>query len=65
MSVKALQKGDQVVMHSCMEAEQHDGQLWTCETNEFKLHPTHNYTVIMLDGYSGSFATEYLQKVNV
>ncbi|WP_181917180.1 hypothetical protein [Virgibacillus dokdonensis] len=65
MSVKPLKKGDKVVMHTCMEAEAHDGKIWTCRSNEFKHHPSHNYTSVMLEGYSGSFKTEFLQKVNV
>lgn len=65
MSVKPLKKGDKVVMHTCMEAEAHDGTIWTCTTDEFKHHPKHDYTVIMLDGFSGSFQTEYLQKINI
>lgn len=62
---QTLKKGDAVVMHTCMEADNPDnfGKLWTCKTDEFKHHPNHNYTVIMLDGFSGSFATKYLQKV--
>jgi len=59
-----LQKGDTVVMHTCIEAESHDGQIWICTSDEFKHHPNHDYTVIMLDGFSGSFQTKYLQKVN-
>lgn len=60
-----LKKGDVVVMHTCIEAERYNGQLWTCRTDEFKHHPNHDYTVVMLEGFSGSFATEYLQKVNL
>lgn len=65
MSVKPLEKGDKVVMHTCIEAETHDGKIWTCKTDEFKHHPNHDYTVIMLENFSGSFATMYLQKVNI
>lgn len=65
MSVSPLKKGDIVVMHTSIEAEEHDGRLWTCRTDEFKHHPRHDYTSVMLDGYSGSFQTAYLQKVNV
>ncbi|MBM7607555.1 hypothetical protein JOD29_000799 [Lysinibacillus composti] len=65
MSVKPLKEGDKVVMHTCIEAEKYDGILWTCATDEFKHHPNHDYTVIMLKGFSGSFATKYLQKVNI
>lgn len=65
MKPTTLEKGDVVVMHTCIEAEHYNGQLWTCRTDEFKHHPSHDYTVIMLEGFSGSFATKYLQKVNV
>lgn len=65
MSVKPLKKGDKVVMHTCIEAASNDGVVWTCRTDERKLHETHNYTVVWLEGYSGCFSTEYLQKVNV
>lgn len=65
MSVKPLKKGDKVVMHSCIEAEAHDGTIWICDSDEFKHHPKHDYTVIMLKGFSGSFQTEYLQKVKL
>lgn len=65
MSVKPLKKGEKVVMHTCIEAESHDGVIWTCKSNEFKHHPNHDYTVIMLEGFSGSFQTEYLQRVSV
>lgn len=59
--------GDLVVMHTCMEADNpaNAGKIWTCKSDEFKHHPTHDYTVIMLEGFSGSFATKYLQKVDV
>lgn len=60
-----LHKGDIVVMHTSIEAEFHDGQLWKCTSNEFKSHADHNYTVVMLEGFSGSFQTKYLQKVNL
>lgn len=60
-----LKKGDKVVMHTCMEAEQEKGRIWTCRTDEQKLHPSHNYTVVWLEGYSGCFSTEYLQKIDL
>lgn len=60
-----LKKGDKVVMHTCIEAEQHDGNIWTCQTDEQKLHPKHDYTVVWLEGYSGAFDTMFLQRVNL
>ncbi|MGM7635654.1 hypothetical protein [Bacillus sp. Hm123] len=67
MNDQVLRKGDQVVMHTCMEHESPEnfGKIWTCNSNEFKLHPNHDYAVVMLEGYSGAFCTEFLQKVNV
>ena len=65
MSVKPLKKGDKVVMHTCIEAKAHDGTVWTCTTDEYQQYSEHSYTVIMLEGFSGSFATKYLQKVNI
>ena len=65
MSATKLKKGDKVVMHTCMESKKHDGKIWTCKSDEFKHHPSHDYTVIMLQEFSGSFATEFLQKVNL
>lgn len=59
-----LKKGQTVVMHTCMEAEFHDGQIWVCETDEFK-RKGHNYNEVFLEGYSGSFLTEFLQRVNL
>ncbi|OMF50855.1 hypothetical protein [Paenibacillus peoriae] len=61
-----LQKGDQVVMHTCMEHDYPDnfGKIWTCRSDEFQ-HKGHDYGSIFLEGYSGSFSTEFLQKVNV
>lgn len=61
-----LQKGDQVVMHTCMEHDHPDnyGKIWTCRSDEFQ-HKGHDYGSIFLEGYSGSFSTEFLQKVDV
>jgi hypothetical protein len=60
-----LIKGDKVVMHTCGEAEHYDGRIWTCRTDEQKLHEDHNSTVVWLEGFSGSFAAKYLQRVNL
>lgn len=61
-----LQKGDQVVMHTCMEHDHPDnfGKIWTCRSDEFQ-HKGHDYGSIFLEGFSGSFSTEFLQKVDV
>jgi hypothetical protein len=58
-----LRKGDTVVMHTCGEAEHYEGQLWICETDEFK--SSSGTMVVFLEGFSGYFTTKYLQKVNV
>lgn len=60
-----LKAGDSVVMHTCLESTEHEGRVWVCQTDEQKLHPSHNYTVVWLEGYSGCFSTDYLQLVNV
>lgn len=60
-----LKKGDKVVMHTCGEAEHYNGKIWVCRTDEQKLHEKHDYTVVWLHGFSGCFATEYLQKVEL
>lgn len=61
-----LVKGDQVVMHTCIEAKNPSnyGKLWTCYTDETKVNWT-NPNVVWLEGYAGAFSVEYLQKVNV
>lgn len=58
-----LKKGDKVVMHTCLEAETHNGRIWTCEGDEFKANSSGNG--VFLEGFSGWFYTEYLQKVNI
>jgi hypothetical protein len=59
-----LKKGDKVVMHTCMEAPYHHGRIWTCDTDEFETNGR-KYGLVFLEGFSGSFATEYLQYVDV
>ena len=66
MSVNRLEKGDKVVMHTCMEAEVHDGKIWTCRTDEeIRGAGVYEQRLVFLEGLSGSFATQYLQKVNL
>lgn len=61
-----LQKGDKVVMHTCGEAKEYDGRIWTCTCDEFvRGKGMYKQNLIFLEGFSGSFLTEYLQKVNV
>lgn len=61
-----LKQGDKVVMHTCMEHDHPDnfGKIWTCKTDSFR-HKGHDYDSIFLEGFSGSFSTEYLQKVDM
>jgi hypothetical protein len=57
-----LKRGDKVVMHTCLEAEHYDGKIWTVSSKPWNLCGSE---VVLLDGFSGGFATEYLQKVNI
>lgn len=59
--VNVLKEGDIVVMHTCMEAIEHEGRLWECECDSWDDYGTE---MVMLKGYSGSFYTQYLQKVD-
>lgn len=66
MKEHKLKQGDHVVMHTCMEHDHPDnfGKIWTCKTDSFR-HKGHEYDSIFLEGFSGSFSTEFLQKVNI
>lgn len=57
-----LQKGDTVVMHTCGEAEHYEGQIWVCSSDEFT--SSSGTQVVFLEGFSGYFMVEYLQKIN-
>jgi phosphotransferase system IIA component len=61
--VELLKKGDKVVMHSCIEAKEENGKVFTCITDEQKFKD--GDMVVFLDNYSGSFLTKYLQKVAI
>lgn len=54
--MKKLKKGDLVVMHSCVEANEYEGKIWECLTNEEE-------GKVFLIEFSGTFYTKYLQKV--
>lgn len=59
-----LKKGDQVVMHTCMEARspKNQGKIWTVTSEkEWELCGS---MVVMLEGFSGAFASQYLQKLD-
>ncbi|WP_345784174.1 hypothetical protein [Paenibacillus lacisoli] len=68
MGDKRLKKGDQVVMHTCIEASdpKNAGRIWTCKTDEFtRGKGVYKQSSVFLEGYSGSFAPEFLQKVDL
>ncbi|MGG3871647.1 hypothetical protein [Brevibacillus laterosporus] len=60
-----LKKDDQVVMHTCIEAQNPNnyGRIWTCRTDEFTAKS--GTQVVFLKGFSGYFSKEFLQKVNL
>lgn len=64
--LSTLKKGDQVVMHTCMEASnpKYEGKVWTCKTDAFRAKG-HDYCTIFLEGFSGSFTAEFLQLVKL
>lgn len=55
-----LKIGDQVVMHTCYEARKpkYAGKVWTVKSEPWDLCGSE---VVILEGYSGGFATEYLR----
>lgn len=58
-----LKPGDKVIMHTCYEAsmEKYKDKVWTVDSEPWDLCGSE---VVMLGGYRGGFATEYLRKVN-
>ncbi|WP_339814592.1 hypothetical protein [Paenibacillus sp. FSL R5-0928] len=61
---KKLKKGDRVVMHTCIESEEEPGKIWTCKSDQFtRGKGVFAQDSVFLEGYSGSFAPEFLQKV--
>lgn len=66
MEKELLKQGDNVVMHTCIEAEKYNGKIWTCKTDEYtKGEGVYKQNLVFLEGFSGCFATEYLQKINL
>ena len=53
-----LKPKDHVIMVGCMEAEHHEGEVWAAASNAWQICGTE---VVMLEGFSGSFATEFLR----
>jgi len=62
---KTLSKGDKVVMHTYGEANfpENHGKIWICQTDSFMSKS--NTEVVFLEGFSGYFITEFLQRVNL
>ncbi|KAF2421636.1 MULTISPECIES: hypothetical protein [Bacillus subtilis group] len=60
---KPLKKGELVVMHSCGEAEHYDGKIWPCASDEFTDRA--DQKVVFLEGFSGYFLAEFLQRVKL
>lgn len=63
-----IKKGDKVVMHTCLEAEnpKYAGKIWTCSCDEYITgEGLYEQKLVFLEGYSGSFLTKFLQKVNL
>lgn len=61
---KKLKKSERVVMHTCIESEAHGGRIWTCSGDQFTRGTgALAQDSVFLEGFSGSFAPEYLQKV--
>lgn len=63
METKKLKKGEKVVMHTSMEADYYDGKIWTCRGDEFP--SSSGYPVVFLEGFSGYFSVQYLQRVKI
>lgn len=55
-----LHVGDKVIMHTCYEAEKYRNKVWAVVSEPWDLCGSE---VVMLDGYRGGFATEFLKKV--
>lgn len=60
-----FKKGDNVVMHSCGEANfpENKGVIWLCLTDSFLSRG--DSELIFLENFSGSFLTKYLQIIKI
>jgi len=66
--MKGLKKGDLVIMHTCGEADskKNKGRIWVCKTDEYETgEGKYKQQLVFLEGFSGSFATKYLEKIKV
>ncbi|MFC0331695.1 hypothetical protein ACFOLF_12335 [Paenibacillus sepulcri] len=63
-TMEKLQKGDKVVMHTCVESKnpKYAGKIWNVTSDQFEQS---GHFSVMLEGFSGSFATEFLQRVQI
>lgn len=59
-----LKKGDKCVMHTCGESdlEKYHGKIWEVTCDEYFQY---GRALVFLEGFSGSFAAKYLQKVDL
>lgn len=65
---ETLKKGELVVMHTCIESRnpKYEGKLWRCKTDQFtRGEGVYAQDSVFLEGFTGSFAPEYLQRVDV
>lgn len=62
---ETFQAGDKVVMHTCCEARlpKYKDKLWICKTDSFLSKGKEE--VVFLEDFSGYFATEYLQRIQI
>lgn len=58
-----LMKGNNVVMHSCEEANRFPGKIWTCKSRQY-INEQNKY-VVELEGFSKPFPVEKLQLVDL
>lgn len=61
--LSGLHFGDKVIMHKCSEAgiEKYKDKIWVVRSEPWDLCGSE---VVLLEGKSGGFATEYLKKVD-
>lgn len=60
LKLSGLKAGEQVVMYTCSESRKYPDRVWTTRSDPWDLC---GLEVIMLEGFSGGFATEYLKRV--
>lgn len=66
--MKNLKEGDNVVMHSCIEAtnSKYKGKLIKCTSDSFMERKGYSpEEVVFLDGVSGYFSARFLEKVEL